>query len=90
MANQKEHSHPGQEEPRSHGETHHENLNIDLNNASEQELAALPMVGPTRARDLVSNRPFRSWEDLERVPGFSKGMVDDLRSGGALLGSKAA
>ena len=59
----KEHGHPGQGEPRSHGRTHHENFDIDLNEAGEQELAQLPMVGP--------DRPFGSWEDVKKVPGFS-------------------
>ena len=49
----KEHGHPGQGEPRSHGRTHHENFDIDLNEAGEQELAQLPMVGPDRARDQI-------------------------------------
>ena len=61
---------------------------IDLNTATERELADLPMVGPKRARDLIQHRPFRGWDDVERVPGFSKGMVDDLKSGGAQLGSR--
>lgn len=85
-----EHDHSGQGEPRAHGETHHENLNIDLNTADERTLAALPMVGEKRAKDLIRLRPFSSWHDIERVPGFSKGMIDDLRSGGARLGSQAA
>lgn len=80
-----EHHHPGLGEPRSHGETHHENLNIDLNRSSEQELAELPMVGQKRAEELIRNRPFKSWDDVERVPGISKGMVDDLKSGGARI-----
>jgi DNA uptake protein ComE-like DNA-binding protein len=46
------------------------------------------MVGPTRARALVENRPFHSWEDVEQVLGLSKGMVDDLKSGGAKVGSE--
>jgi competence protein ComEA len=58
---------------------------IDLNRASEEELAELPMVGPRRARYIVENRPFRSWEDVKRVPGLSEGMVDDLRHGGATI-----
>ena len=41
-----EHHHPGQKEPRAHGETHHENRIVDLNTASEEELADLPIVGP--------------------------------------------
>ena len=86
-SNDRGHGHPGQQEPRAHGEIHHENRIVDLNTATERELADLPMVGPKRARDLIQHRPFRSWDEVERVPGFSKGMVDDLKSGGAQLGS---
>lgn len=81
------HGHPGEREPRAHGETHHENRIVDLNDAPEHELADLPMVGAERAKALIAHRPFRSWEDVQRVPGFSKGMVDDLKSGGAQIGS---
>ena len=81
------HGHPGQNEPRAHGETHHENRIVDLNKASEQELADLPMVGPDRAKTLAQNRPYKSWADVERLPGFSSGMIDDLKSGGAQIGS---
>lgn len=85
--NDYEHDHPGLAEPRSHGETHHENRNVDLNSADEQTLADLPMVGPERAQALIRNRPFDSWAEVEKVPGFDGGMVDDLKSGGANLGS---
>ena len=80
------HNHPGQREPRSHGETHHENRVVDLNTASEAELADLPMVGPERAKRLCQQRPFKSWDEVEGIPGFGKGMIDDLRSGGAQIG----
>lgn len=81
-----EHNHPGQAEPRAHGETHHENRVVDLNTAPEKELADLPMVGPKRARALIEARPFRSWDDVEKIPGFDAGMLDDLKSGGAQIG----
>jgi DNA uptake protein ComE-like DNA-binding protein len=79
------HQHSGQNEPRSHGETHHENRIVRLNRASERELADLPMIGNKRAQSLVQNRPFNSWDEVERVPGFDKGLIDDLKSGGAEL-----
>lgn len=82
------HNHPGQSEPRAHGETHHENRIVDLNTAPEKELADLPMVGAERARAICSARPFKSWADVERLPGFGPGMIDDLKSGGAQIGSK--
>lgn len=72
---------------RAHGEIHHENRIIDLNSASEQEIADLPMVGPDRARALLNARPFHSWDDVRRISGFGPGMVDDLKSGGAQIGS---
>ena len=84
-----EHGHPGQNEPRAHGETYHENRIVDLNTASEKELSDLPMVGPVRALDLIQHRPFQSWQDVKRVPGFSKGLVDDLKSAGAQIGAPA-
>ena len=82
MAN---HEHAGENEPRSYDQTHHEKSNIDLNSASAEEIAKLPMVGPDRANDIVRNRPYRNWEDLEKTPGISKGMIDDLKSGGARI-----
>jgi DNA uptake protein ComE-like DNA-binding protein len=90
MSDSHGHGHPGQREPRSHGETHHELRRVNLNTASKEELADLPMVGPKRADDLIRSRPFRSWEDVAKVPGFDLGMIDDLKSGGAELGGEAA
>lgn len=81
------HQHPGENEARSYGQTHHENATVDLNSASVDELADLPMVGRERAESIVQARPFGSWEDVKRIPGFSAGMVDDLKSGGAQIGS---
>lgn len=82
-----EHDHPGQHEPRSHGETHHENRIVDLNTAPENVIADLPMIGPERAHALCERRPFQSWDDVQNIPGFGPGMIDDLKSGGAQIGS---
>jgi DNA uptake protein ComE-like DNA-binding protein len=59
---------------------------VDLNTASVDELAELPMVGRERAEVIAKARPFHSWEDVKQVPGLSAGMVDDLKSGGAQIG----
>ena len=61
------HGHPGQTEPRSHGETHYELRRINLNTASQQEIEDLPMVGPKRAQALIRARPLRSWEDVANI-----------------------
>lgn len=57
---------------------------IDINRADFEELAGL--CGVERARDLVDNRPFDTWEEIEDIPGFNEGDVDDLRRTGAYLG----
>jgi DNA uptake protein ComE-like DNA-binding protein len=67
------HGHPGEREPRAHGEPHHENRIMDLNTAPEHDLADLPMVGAERAKALITHRQFRRWDDVQRVPGFTKG-----------------
>jgi DNA uptake protein ComE-like DNA-binding protein len=80
------HGHPGQREPRSHGETHHEMRRVNLNTADQKEIEDLPMVGPKRAEALMKARPFKSWDEVAKVEGMDLGMIDDLRSGGAELG----
>ncbi len=39
---------------------------IDLNSASEAELAALPNIGPARAKAIVNGRPYSGKDDLLR------------------------
>ena len=66
--------------------------NIDLNTASVDELAKLPMVGRERAEKIIQKRDemggFKSWKDLDDVPGLSSGMIDDIRESGATIGSE--
>jgi hypothetical protein len=61
---------------------------LDLNRASPEELERVRGVGPERAQRLAENRPYRSWEDVERVEGFSHALVEDLKSAGVTLGSE--
>lgn len=58
---------------------------VDLNIASEEELEVIGDLGPERAHQIVENRPFRSWDDLKRIEGFSDQLVEDLQAAGARL-----
>ncbi len=58
---------------------------INLNTASKEELSHLRMVGETRARFIMENRPYKNWEDLDKVPGLSQGMIDDMKKSGAII-----
>ena len=57
---------------------------IDLNAASKEELTLLPGVGPAYAGRLVRNRreagPFRTLDDLCRVPGLPLYLSDRIRN----------
>jgi competence protein ComEA len=52
---------------------------VDLNTATAAELETLPGIGPAHAREIIASRPFRSVDDLEKVKGFGKTRVDELR-----------
>ena len=52
---------------------------IDLDDATPAELAALPGIGPGRARRIAANGPYRSLDDLRRVPGLGAKRIASLR-----------
>ncbi len=58
-------------------------LALDLNQASREDLAALPGIGPVLAERVVTYRhshgPFRSIADLEKVPGLGPKKVEQVR-----------
>ncbi|HWI57625.1 MAG TPA: helix-hairpin-helix domain-containing protein [Bacillota bacterium] len=60
---------------------------IDLNTASEQDLARIPWLGRERARELLQHRPFTHMDDVRRVPGFTEDIIDQLVRGGATVGN---
>jgi len=63
----------------------HEVRTLRLNNATEEDLAALPRVGPKRASALVWHRPFKSWEELTEVPCLGKRTIKNLQSCGVTI-----
>lgn len=68
-------------------------LRLDLNRADEQDLAALPRIGPALARRIVEDRarrgPFSSVATLERVKGIGPATMAWVR-GFLSAGSAAA
>lgn len=55
---------------------------VNVNRATQQELEALPGVGPTLAARIIKARqqqPFTSLEDLDRVPGIGPKVLERLR-----------
>ena len=58
---------------------------IDLNSATVEQLADLPKIGESRASRLVDARPFRSWEDVTKVPAIGAGVVQHLKRAGVRI-----
>lgn len=52
---------------------------IDPNRASKEELMSLPGVGAKMAGEIIAGRPFRSIDDLDRVPGIGPKMLAKIR-----------
>jgi competence ComEA-like helix-hairpin-helix protein len=68
--------------------------NLDLNKASEQELAVLQGMNRDNARKIVDfrnlNGHFNSWEDLKRIPGLPGNTLDILKRHGCTVAGMAA
>lgn len=60
-----------------------ETVKLDLNQATESELARLPGVGRSVARSLVEARrargAFRTWGEVDAVPGVGVGRLEVLQ-----------
>jgi competence ComEA-like helix-hairpin-helix protein len=55
---------------------------VDLNRATEAELREVPGLGPVLSKRIIEERgkgPFRSVEDLTRVPGIKRGKLEQVR-----------
>jgi len=67
---------------------------LDLNTATEQELAGIQGLGRDNAKKIVDHRNqnggFKSWEDLKRIPGMPSTTLDTLKRQGLTVAGKAA
>lgn len=56
---------------------------VDLNTASQTELETVKGIGPKKAQAIIEyrkkNGPFKSADDLDKVPGFGKKSVDMMK-----------
>jgi len=53
---------------------------LDLNTATLGELKNLPGIGSNLAKRILATRPFASYEDLGRVSGFGRALMESLRT----------
>jgi endonuclease YncB( thermonuclease family) len=53
--------------------------NIDINTATEKELASVPGIGHVTAARIIAARPFRSADDLKRVSGIGDKKYAQIR-----------
>ena len=59
--------------------TREASLVVNLNTASEKEVESLPGIGSSHADDIIANRPYSSVDDLSRVKGMTRRVIDQLR-----------
>lgn len=52
---------------------------IDLNTASTEHLQELHRIGPVKAAKIAAGRPYRSVEDLLKIPGIGKKTLEKIR-----------
>jgi competence protein ComEA len=55
---------------------------VNINTATESELAFLPGIGPSRAQAIVAHRqktPFKKAEDLRRIKGIGRKSLEKIR-----------
>ena len=57
---------------------------VNINTATKEELTLLKGVGEKRAQEIINyrtkNGPFKTVDDLEKVPGIGPGIMKQIRS----------
>ncbi len=52
---------------------------VNINTATAAQLESLPGIGPSRAQEIIDNRPYATVDELDRVDGIGPAIVEDLR-----------
>lgn len=52
---------------------------VNINTASQSEIETLPGIGPSRAQDIIENRPYHSIEEIKKVPGIGEGTFQKIK-----------
>ncbi len=64
---------------------------VNVNTATQSELEALHGIGPVKAKAIIDYRakhgPFKSFEDLDKVPGIGKATLEKMRPDVTLSGA---
>ena len=67
---------------------------VDLNTASQQELESVKGIGPAKSKAILEyrakNGPFKSVDDLAKVPGFGEKSVAGMKAERAVGAAKPA
>jgi competence ComEA-like helix-hairpin-helix protein len=67
---------------------------VDLNTVDQVALERIQGVGPTLAAKVIDyrdeNGPFKTWDDVKKIPGMSTAMIDTLQRQGVTIERKAA
>ena len=54
-------------------------LVVNINTATQTEIATLPNIGPTRAKMIIAKRPYDSVDELAKVSGIGAKQIEALR-----------
>lgn len=66
--------------PAAHSVAKMPEKSVDINNATEKELVALPGVGTKTAKEIVAARPFKTVDDLKNVKGIGDKTFEKLKA----------
>lgn len=76
-------------QPQSPHESRRVGGGLDLNQASESDIAEIDMIGKKLAHAIVEQRTstggFQSWDDLKKVPGLDAMKIAELQRAARLV-----